>query len=94
MTDVNEWAKREAERLYAVYASDSPRDRLEADQKRHAFISGAEALAALMLSGEAVDAAAQSIWDYKPERYEKSWEYGPMRAALRAALTAITERDA
>jgi hypothetical protein len=89
MTDVYEWAKREAERRYAVYASDSPRDRWEAEQNRYAFTAGAESLAALLLSDEAVGAGVMALLDAEPT--QSHWK--DARAVLQAALTAVTTTE-
>lgn len=90
MVDVSEWAKREATRRYAVYASDSPRDKLEADEKRHAFTSGAEALAALLLSDKAVEAAARSNLD---GRTPGGADLIHARDILEAAVSAVTTTE-
>lgn len=88
MSTVDEWAKREAEKR-VTRLRDEVR---EVGPREQASIEWAfNRMAALLLSDEAVKAAALAIWEYEPKRYEKSWEYGPMRAALSAALTKITE---
>jgi len=75
MTDVSEWARREAARVVPIFSPEADTAVMVADR-----------LAALLLSDKAVEAAAfqlslGGVDDYK--RFEA-------RAALQAALTAIT----
>ena len=85
MTDLSEWAKREAENRYPTSWED--RGRTDRDNERDAFEEGVDALAALLLSYEACEAAARRLF---PEGVWKYW-IDEARAALRAALAAITE---
>jgi hypothetical protein len=89
MSTVNEWAKREAE------------NRLSGDFGPHgalarvSFVAGADTLAALLLSDEAVQAAIVSIRGMGPDTLDRepaeSWEVADARRILQAALTKITE---
>ena len=85
---VEDWARREAEREY----KDAPAIDVMIHECAGFQVGIVHAFSAL-LSDEAVEAAARAMWEYEPEKYEKSWEYGPMRAALQAAIAAVTEGD-
>ena len=76
MTDVSEWAKREAKREW-------PEEDWEG-HTRGAYAEGIMHLAALLLSDEAVEAAAGALWGTNEEAREDA------RNALRAALDKIT----
>jgi hypothetical protein len=93
MSTVDEWAKREAEREYPDAVDGSTTFRL--DTERQVYMEGLLAVAALLLSDEAVEAAALSgwhpvVWSDVSEVVRES-ERTRARAALTAALTKITE---
>ena len=85
MTDVSDLAKREADLRDWELSSG------------RAFVDGAEHMAALLLSDEAVEAAAElfytvqtgTVGKYRTSIYKEAWDTSA-RAALQAALTAIT----
>jgi hypothetical protein len=83
---VEDWARRKAVSRMVIAPDMTPAEASE-------FSWGIVHAFSALLSDEAVEAAARAIWEYTPEKHEKSWEYGPMRAALQAAINAVTEGD-
>ena len=98
MTDVSDWARREASRqVPEIVRGDSERYddweiRLDANAgERDGFASGIIHLADLLLSDKAVEAAAISLrvsMTTTTDTFEDCY-----RAALQAALTAITNPE-
>jgi len=89
MSTVDEWAKRTANIAQFPTASNSERAFYGAG-----FLHGASDLAALLLSDEAVEAAANKLlgWAGLTESESRRPDYiADVRAALTAALTKITE---
>ena len=87
MTDVSEWAREQAAQIH-------PR----LPDYRLGYVHGADHLAALLLSDEAVSALAEKFYDaetgttgkYPTSNYRSAWDR-TARAALQAALDKITE---
>lgn len=87
MSTVDEWAKREAEKRWPDAVQGATTFRL--DTERQAYMQGLLDLAALLLSDEAVEAAAVDLrvkMTTTTDTFEDCY-----RAALTAALTKITE---
>jgi DNA-binding SARP family transcriptional activator len=86
MTDVSEWAKREARGRYEVQYSSILSAGAVRNAREQAFEAGAKHLAALLLSDEAVEAAAVEM--FGPVWFED--ERRKARKMLLAAVSAVT----
>lgn len=75
MVDVSEWAQRETERVFGGGAHFTA----------HGYRLGLERMAALLLSDEAVEAAADQMW-----RNGGVVNGAELRLALQAAVSAVT----
>ena len=93
MVDVSEWAKREAKARF-----DGPTMHVgtASDRELAAGQWGIEHLAALLLSDEAVEAAAELFYryqtatdGYRTSIHKESWDV-MARASLHAAVSAVT----
>ena len=88
MTDVSDWADEMAKAWYPTSGKQSSRWNQMQVQGQGATIRTAKHLAALLLSDEAVEAAADQMW-----RNGGVVSGSELRLALQAALNAITNPE-
>ena len=88
MSNINDWARREAERVHGGPGADRIVSRM-------AFTDGVIAFHDALLSDEAVEAAARNYWALpnweRLTEFDRARQVVFMRHALQAAIDAVTK---